>query len=525
VSGLPQVLARPDVDGLRQLHLPPEVDREELLDPWTRVLDVPPYPLAVDASADYRRAMTARSPIRFALLYLPHHLRSAETGGLFSLAAHHFDLHRIGAAWRHPGRHRDIMVAPRYGAKSTWMVILTLWALCHGHRRFALWISDSAAQVQLHLATLRQELETNELLRNDFPKMLPPPRGQRGARDSQDTFTARGGAVIAVRGADTKSLGMKYGSSRPDLIWLDDVEPEESNYSAAARRKRLGTILHAILPMNEQAAVVLTGTVTMYGSITHAAVQAVTGETEQPEPWIADEGFTVHYVPALTIADDGTPRSFWKERYSAKYLMGIRHTRNYALNFACRPPLPGGHQWTEKTFRHGQHRVGALTMQIDPAPTATPSSDYSAIIVGGLILEPELAGHVSIEYAEQVRLTPARLKDRVDLLLIRNPRIRRVRIAATGAGETWRHVFRNLPGGVALELHGDARSNSGRVGAPEKDLKFADLLERYERETVWHAEHFPELEDQLKRWPEVEHDDLGDATSELVRYLQGEEKK
>jgi phage terminase large subunit-like protein len=168
--------------------------------------------------------------------------------------------------------------------------------------------------------------------------------------------------------------------------------------------------------------------------------------------------------------------------------------------------------------------VGALTMQIDPAPTATPSSDYSAIIVGGLIRDPGLAGHVSIEYAEQVKLTPARLKDRVDLLLIQNPRIRRVRIAATGGSATWRHVFRDLPGGVALELHGDHRSNSGRKGAPEKDLKFADLLERYERGKVWHAEHFTELEDQLKRWPEVEHDDLGDATSELVRELQDPKK-
>lgn len=508
------------VDRLRTLHLPPDVDRAALLEPWTVVLNVPPYPLAVQASADYRRAMTRTSPIRFALLYLAHHLRSAETGGVFSLAAHHFTLHRIGAAWRRRGRHRDIVVAPRYGAKSTWMVILTLWALCHGHRRFALWISDSAPQAQLHLATLRQELETNVLLRHDFPHMLPPPRGQRGARDNQHTFTSAGGVVVAVRGADTKSLGMKLGSSRPDLIWLDDVEPEESNYSAAARQKRLGTILHAILPMNEQAAVVMTGTVTMYGSITHAAVQAATGETDHPEPWISDEGFSVHYTPALTIADDGTPVSFWPERYSAEYLMSIRHTRNYALNFACRPPLPGGHQWTEKTFRHGQHPVGALVMQIDPAPTATPKSDYSAIIVGGKILDPALAGHVSLESAEQVRLTPARLRDRVDYYLVRNPRIRKVRVAGTGAGGTWEHIFRDLPGGVELDVHSDARSNSGRPGAPEKDLKFARLLEAYERGTVWHAEHFPELEDQLKRWPEVEHDDLGDAASELVRYLQ-----
>ena len=509
-----------ELDGLRQLHLPDDVVRAELLEPWTRVLQVPPYPLAVEASAEYRRAMTRRSPIRFALLYLSHHLRSPETGGVRSLAAHHFALAQTGAKWRRPGRHRDIWVAPRFGAKSTWMVILTLWALCHGHRRFALWISDSSGQARMHLATLRRELEENALLRHDFPDMLPPPRGARGSRDSADTFTARGGASVAVRGADTRSLGIKLGSARPDLIWLDDVEPDASNYSAAARSKRLETVLNAFLPMNELAAVMWTGTVTMYGSILHAAVQKAVQEVEEPEPWLADEGFTVHYTPALTVGDDGQPRSFWPERYTTKYLLSIRHTLNYALNFACRPPLPGGHQWTEKTFRWGQHPVGALTMQIDPAPTATPKSDYSAILVGGVITDPALAGHVSIEFAEQVRLTPARLKDRVDYLLRRNPRIRQVRIAGTGAGGTWEHVFRDLPGGVALKVHTDRRSNSGRPGAPEKDLKFADLLERYERGTVWHAERFPELEDQLKRWPEVEYDDLGDCASELVHYLQ-----
>jgi hypothetical protein len=412
------------------------------------------------------------------------------------------------------------------------MVILTLWALCHGHRRFALWISDSAGQVELHLATLRRELETNRLLREDFPDMLPPPRGKRGARDSQSTYTAAGGAVVAARGVDTRTLGMKIGVSRPDLICLDDLEPDASNYSTAARRKRLETVLNAILPMNEQAAVLWTGTVTMYDSIMHAAVKAAVDEG-RPEEWIADEGFTVHYTPAIREdPQTGEQRSFWPQRYSLEYLRSIRHTLNYALNFACRPPLPGGHHWTEDTFQHGEHPVGSLVMQIDPAPTATPRSDYSAIVVGGLIGSehrlglagvPDLAvttGAVSIEYAEQARLTPARLADRVAQILRRNPRIRKVRIAATGGSETWRHVFRDLPNAVTVELHADMRSNSGRVGSPEKDLKMADLLERYERRTVWHAERFPELEDQLRRWPDVDFDDLADATAELVNYLQ-----
>jgi hypothetical protein len=506
--------------GVEQLHLPAGIDRAELLAPWTTVLDLPGYPLAVEASSQYRLEITRRSPLRFALVYLGHHLRSPETRGVQSLAGHHIAMAKTAAAWRRPGRHRDIWVAPRFGAKSTWMVILTLWALAHGHRRFAVWFADSASQVRLHLATLRRELEVNQLLRHDFPDLLPPARGARGERDSQDTYTARGGAIVAARGVDTRTMGMKLGVSRPDLICLDDVEPDASNYSVAARRKRLDTILHALLPMNEQAAVLWTGTVTMYGSILHAAVQKAAGEGSA-EPWIADEGFTVHYQPAIQEdPQSGAERSFWAERYPLVYLQSIRHTLNYALNFACRPPLPGGHQWQPQTFRHGEHPIGALVMQIDPAPTATPASDYSAIVVGGKITDPGMSGHVTIIRAWQLRLTPAKLADRVRMILRQNPTIRLVRIAATGGSETWRHVFRDLPGGVALELHSDGRGSSGREGAPQKDLRFAELLERYERGTVWHDRHHAELETQLQQWPEVEHDDLGDATAHLVRYLQ-----
>lgn len=516
---------------VEHLHLPASVDRAQLLAPWAQVLQVSGYPLAIEASTDYRREVTRRSPVRFALTYLGHHLRSPETRGVCSLAEHHIALSRTAASWRTPGRHRDIWVAPRFGAKSTWMVILTLWALAHGHRRFAVWFSDSASQVRMHLATLRRELEYNQLLRSDFPELLPPPRGRAGNRDAQDTYTARGGAVVAARGVDTRSLGMKLGTSRPDLICLDDVEPDASNYSMPARGKRLDTILNALLPMNEQAAVLWTGTVTMHGSILHAAVQSAVGEGT-PQPWIVDEGFRVHYTPAVQEdPTSGEERSFWPERYGLDYLNSIRHTINYALNFACRPPLPGGHQWTASTFRHAELPVGRLVMQIDPAPTATPKSDFSAIVVGGRVQLERAAeaglvvppGSVSIERAWQVRLTPARLADRVRTILRQNPRIRLVRIAATGGSETWRVVFADLPGGVELQLHGDGRTTSDRrpeAKTPSKDLLFAGLLERYERGTVWHAERLHDLELQLQSWPEVEHDDLGDATAHLVRYLQ-----
>lgn len=46
------------------------------------------------------------------------------------------------------------------------------------------------------------------------------------------------GLSFAARGIDAASLGMKVGEKRPDLLILDDIEPDESSYSAYQTRIR-----------------------------------------------------------------------------------------------------------------------------------------------------------------------------------------------------------------------------------------------------------------------------------------------
>lgn len=477
-----------------------------------RKLLAPLNSAAWEHSAEYRRAVTRTSPLLFAITYFPQHLSSAQTKGAMSFSRLHLDIAAGARRWVRNEPLREAWIAPRGAAKSTWLfLILPLWALAHGHRRHFLAFAHSGPQATQHMANLRMELDTNDLLCHDFPDLAPLAR-VRGARDNGSTVTLKSGAMIAARGADATSLGLKSGSGdRPDLIVLDDLEPDESNYSTAAKGKRLATLTQTILPMNEQAVVQLAGTVTMHGSITHDLVRAALGEST--EPWIAEERFVPRYYPAIvTDPDTGAERSLWPQRWSLSYLQSIRHTRSYALNFDNRPgsSAEGGSYWSRDLFRYDPPFVPVrYVMSLDVAVTSGEKSDMYAIAIVGIDISGRRA---VVEHVWAGRVSPAAFKQRVHRLLA-NPRNRSllaVVLEANNGGDTWREILEPMPRGVTLDLF--------RVHA-RKQTRLKAALARYEDGAVWHARPFRELEDQACAYPDVAHDDLLDAVAAGLRYV------
>lgn len=497
-------------------HLPPGIDRAELFAPLVEVVRyrnewVPRW--QVDGA--FRRDITRWNPARFALIYLPHHLRSPETGMRHSLARLHLDLARWARRWARPGGSRHAVVAPRYSAKSTWdLVINPLWSLAHGHRRLVLGVGDSIEQIRPHLGTVRMELAGNAMLRQDYPDLIPVRR--TGAQDTTSTVTARGGATMAVRSIGGRMLGLKVGNDRPDVIVIDDPEPDGAGYTDRARRRRLETIRNTVLPMNPDAAVVLQGTVVRHGSIMHDVVLAAGGG--KPADWIAEEQFACHHYPAITVGPGGREMSFWEQRYGLAWLLAQRHKHSYALNLDGRPPLPGGRHWTRESFRYGRRPVRELLMVIDPATTVTDDSDYTAYVIGGLADD----GVAQVEYARAFKLTSTQIRERAAMLCQRNPRIRLVLLERNVAADWALDVLEpvdvhtrqrvRLAPGVRVDAYTSSTSKNGRI---------ATLLDDYESDGVRHGDRdcARELEDQGQRWPEVEHDDLLDACAALVDRL------
>jgi hypothetical protein len=279
--------------------------------PYAKLLDLP----------EGRRELTKVDPLLFALLYLPHHLKSDATGGEITFSEFHLELIDYATSWTKPlgkmKQFRDAFIAPRESGKSTWLfLLLPLWAAAHGHVRFISAFSDSATQAEQHLATFKRELQTNTLLQQDFPELCVPARGGNVSRivaDNRGQINQANGFVMMARGIDSSVAGMKVGALRPDVIILDDIEPGEAMYSAHLVDKRLSTLQDVILPLNAHARVLVCGTVTMNGSIIHQLVQAAKGG-QAPAEWIKSENITPRYFPAILQDETGTPVAFGRRQ-------------------------------------------------------------------------------------------------------------------------------------------------------------------------------------------------------------------
>ena len=235
--------------------------------PLDYITRVPRDLLATSAG---RRLLTRDDPMLFAVVYLLHSIRFEDNPPSFS--DFHWDLGEYArTTWTSRHTARDCWIAPREAGKSQWLFkILPLWAAAHGHLRFIAAFSDSADQATKHLNSFKAELDHNDLLKRDFPDLCRPlMRGQvkRYVSQSNDLIQQAHGFSFSAKGVDSKSLGLKLGDQRPDLILLDDVEPTESNYSAAEAEKRKRTLLDGIFYLASRASVVLVGTTTMAGSI------------------------------------------------------------------------------------------------------------------------------------------------------------------------------------------------------------------------------------------------------------------
>lgn len=127
---------------------------------------------------------------------------------------------------------RRATAAPRGHAKSTNLTFKgSLHAALYRYKRYIIILSDTSDQANGFLSAIKDELEDNGAICEDFGDLTG------GVWRENVIITSQGVRIDAI-GAGQKIRGRKHKNWRPDLMVLDDIENDE-NVRTVEQRKKL----------------------------------------------------------------------------------------------------------------------------------------------------------------------------------------------------------------------------------------------------------------------------------------------
>ncbi|OFX81531.1 MAG: hypothetical protein A2X20_06185 [Bacteroidetes bacterium GWE2_40_15] len=187
-----------------------------------------------------RNSVASQSHLMFFHIYFSHYVKNA-------IADFQKEIFRIT---ENPTNKLACIVAFRGSAKSTLVTLsYALWSILGVQKKkFVLIISQTKPLSGQHMASLRNELENNLLLKSD----LGPFHEESGGEWSASSVVfSNSGARITIASVDQCVRGLRNNEHRPDLIILDDIEDSGSVKTAEGRNKTFEWFTREILPLGD----------------------------------------------------------------------------------------------------------------------------------------------------------------------------------------------------------------------------------------------------------------------------------
>ncbi len=171
----------------------------------------------------------------FGTKYFGHHLTALPSKmhrGLWPILERH-----------HASRgNADGIIAPRGSAKSTWATLIDpIYCQAYGLEKYEIVISDVQTNANKFLKGIKDEIESNEALLEDFPQLKP------GKVWREEAIEFAGGGRVESLGKGGKIRGRRHRQHRPSRIRLDDPQNLEDAYSEAQLDKDLDWLRSDVL--------------------------------------------------------------------------------------------------------------------------------------------------------------------------------------------------------------------------------------------------------------------------------------
>lgn len=421
----------------------------------------------------------------------------------------------------------DGIAAPRGETKSTTgSMAFPIWTTVFRIKRYPILFSDTYRQAAEQLEAVKAELEANPRLRADFPEHCG-----RGRVWKEGIIITASGVKMQAFGAGMRVRGLRHGPHRPDLCILDDLENDE-NVRSPEQRDRLFAWLHrTVLPLGPPDGsmdVLYIGTLLHYDAVLARVLKSplwrgmyfrsVILWPERMDLWDAWEVMLREQGPADARAfydlrraemDAGAVVS-WPAVRPLYALMEIRANDRAAFDSEHQnDPVSGEqnpfadalHYWSE--LPRGEVRYAAC----DPSlGRQNRRSDPSAILVG---IWHQETGRLYVTEASIRRRAPDRIIS--DIIEIQ----RRQRCQAWAIETVQYQEF----------LRQELVKRSAAAGAPvparaviphtDKALRIEALQPHCANGLILFHPDQKELLDQLRHYPDADHDDGPDALAML----------
>ncbi len=150
------------------------------------------------------------------------------------------------------------IMAFRGSAKSTILSqSFPIWSITGRlEKKFVLLVSQTQTQAKLHLANIKQELESNELMKSDIGPFQEISDEWRSSSIVIPKYDAR----ISAISIDQSMRGARHHQHRPDLIILDDIEDLASVKTKEQRDKTYEWVMGDVIPAgHENTKIVIVG--------------------------------------------------------------------------------------------------------------------------------------------------------------------------------------------------------------------------------------------------------------------------
>lgn len=143
-----------------------------------------------------------------------------------------------------------VVVAFRNSGKSTiFSLSYPIWSIIGDQqKKFILIISQTQPQARLHLANIKRELKSNELLHRD----LGPFHDETDQWGSASIVIQNFNARITCASSEQSIRGLRHGAHRPDVIIIDDAEDLLSTKTKESRDKTFAWFTGEILPAGDR---------------------------------------------------------------------------------------------------------------------------------------------------------------------------------------------------------------------------------------------------------------------------------